>query len=190
MNRKHCLPRQRGATRTDLLLGVGVLGLLLSVAGIPGTEGEKRVLEIAESRIRDALDLAAGLARSTQRAHGVAFDLEGERLAVIDADGRLAHDPLTGHESLVELGQGKLENAVDVTEADFGRGGRVVVFDARGLPLAGGRLRLVAGKEQRVLRVDPVTGFVDREPEPAAEPAHEGVDAPPAGGPSGPESAG
>jgi len=156
----------RGATRTDLLLGMGVLGLLLSVAGVPGSEGEKRVLEIAESRIRTAIDLASGLARSTQRPHGVAFDLATERLAVIDSEGRLAHDPLTGHESLVELGQGNLESAVDVTEAAFGRGGRVAIFDAHGLPLAGGRVRLVSGQEERVLTLDPTTGFVDREPAP------------------------
>ncbi len=68
----------------------------------------------------------------------------------------------------MELGQGNLESAVDVAEAAFGRGGRVAIFDARGLPLSGGHVRLVSGQEVRVLHLDPTTGFVDREPELAA----------------------
>ena len=154
--------RQRGATRMDILLGVGVLALLFSVAGVPGSKGDERVLEIAESRIRTAVDLASGMARSTGVPHGVAFDVEGERLAVIDVQGEVVQDPLTGHEGVVALGQGKLQDAVDVVHARFGPGRTVAVFGQDGLPLSGGNVLLVSGETERKLVLDAQTGFVDR----------------------------
>lgn len=153
--------RQSGMTRLDFVIGVGVLSLLVSIAGVPGSTGDARLLEIADSRIRSAVDLASALARSSKLPHGVAFDVAGDRIAVIDAQGKLATDPLTGRPVLADLDKGKLATYVDLVGARFGRGGPVCIFDGEGVPMSAGQVRLSAGPHRRVLTIDAATGWVE-----------------------------
>jgi hypothetical protein len=148
-------------TRLDFVIGVGVLALLVSIAGVPGSTGDARLLEIADARIRSAVDLASALARSTKVPHGVAFDVQGDRIAVIDAAGKLAVDPLTHQPGVLDLDQGKLATYVDLVGARFGRGGTVCIFNGEGVPMSSGQIRLAAGTHRRVLIIDAATGWVE-----------------------------
>jgi hypothetical protein len=153
--------RQSGMTRLDFVIGIGVLSLLISIAGIPGRAGDARLLEIADSRIRSAMDLASARARSSKTPHGVVFDVESNRIAVIDATGTLATDPLNQRESIIDLDHGKLATYVDLVSARFGRGGTLCIFDGNGIPMSAGQVRLAAGRHRRVLIVDAATGWVE-----------------------------
>lgn len=147
-------------TRLDLLVGVGVLSLLLSIAGVPGATSDARLLEVAEARIRSAVDLASGMARALRTPHGVAFDVEGDRIAVVDVQGGLVEDLLGDEETLRDLDNGKLATYVDLVDARFGRGGTVCVFDGDGLPMSAGQVRLTAGERGLELVIDEATGRV------------------------------
>ncbi len=162
--------RQSGMTRVDFVVGVGVLALLVSIAGVPGSAGDARLLEIADARIRSAVDLASGLARSTGTAHGVAFDVEGDRVAVLDAHGELVDEEVAGRPPVTDLGQGRLATYVDLVSARFGPAGTVCVFDGEGVPMAGGVVRLAAGLHRRELVLDGATGWVETSVEVLEEP--------------------
>ncbi len=148
-------------TRFDFLIGAGVLALLVSLAGVPGSTSDDRLLEIADARIRSAVDLATSLARSTQSPHGVAFDVESDRIAIINVRGEIAADPVSDRETLVDLGQAKLATDVDLLSARFGRAGTICIIDGNGLPMSGGQVRLAAGLHRRTLLIDAASGWVD-----------------------------
>jgi DNA-binding beta-propeller fold protein YncE len=142
--------------RADLLLGVGVVGLLLVLAGVPGKGSEAaRAVVASETVISDALGLAHALALSTGSPHGVAFDPAGDQLAVLDADGQLVKDPVSGEQMLADISNSGL---VDLQIADCGPGGNVFVIDAHGVPLAGGRMRLHCQGHDVDYTLDAATG--------------------------------
>jgi len=154
---------QAGATRTDVILALGTLALLFAVAGVPGTtEGPARRLHRARQQVEQAVDLARALATSTGAPHGVAFDPEGERLAIIDRAGRLARDPLTGQDALVALSPAAGPR-VDLVQAAFGAGGSTIILDPQGVPFAGGRLQLRCADAALSLALDEATGRLEEE---------------------------
>lgn len=149
---------QAGLTRVETLLIAGTGLLLLLLAGVPaGPESDEGRLATGQATVDSAFQLARALAQSTGMPHGVVLDVDGDRLAVIDADGRLADagDDVPVLVDLAALG-------VDIVQADYGRGGRTAIYDRDGVPLAAGTLVLASGEMRMTLGLDAATGFMER----------------------------
>jgi hypothetical protein len=69
----------------------------------------------------------------------------------------LEHPLDRGRDYLVRFSSGGWSGAVDLVSADFG-GGVVVVFDARGVPSAGGNVRLESSGKTVDLVLEPLSG--------------------------------
>ena len=147
-----------GFTLIELLVVVSILGALAAVVGMNGGGRDEHLLEVMELQVHDAAERARALARSARAPYGVVFDVPGDRLGIVDENGDLVLDPLTKTPWVVDARGQTFSGGVDISAADFGGAGKAAIFDAQGVPLAGGSVTLTAGDGSRVLALDPATG--------------------------------
>jgi len=147
--------RPRGFTRHEMFQGVGALALLVLLAGVPqrGSEEERRLVQ-SQAHVSRAISVARELARETGRPHGVAFDVEQDRLAVVDPLGAVALNGETGAPLLAELD-------ADLISARFGSSVDMLLVDPSGWPVSGGAVHLRAGPHVLELKLDAATGWLD-----------------------------
>lgn len=151
---------ERGHTLLELLLVVMILAIMAGVAGVVVGASGSQQLDLAEVQVRDAVAWAQSQARSNRVVAGVVFDLGQDSLALVDGTGALLDDPLTHSGYVVRFHRVNQPALVDIAAADFGAAGRVLIFDAQGVPLTGGLIRLEANALTRVLTVNAATGAV------------------------------
>ncbi len=154
-------PGTPGLTLIEVLVVVAVLAMLSSMAMVSSGEGDEYALELASTQIVDTVDRARTLSRSSRRAHGVAFDVERDRFALVDESGLPVTDVLTKRPFILDFISPGQPRGVDITVADFGSASTTALFDADGIPVAAGSLTLVRGKAARVIRLDAATGRMD-----------------------------
>lgn len=171
-----------GYTLLELLVVVGVVAALAAVA-LPGFRPSRQAtLELAASRVAEALRFARSEAMRTGSPVYVELNRNTERLLVARADlsgstvsaGTTLRDPVDKRPLDIILSADPVTAGVDVTNDPFNyaAGGRQpsVVFDARGLPFrkAGGSYQLMSGGDvvltsagrQRTVYIDRLTGRV------------------------------
>lgn len=149
-----------GMTLVELLVVVALVALMAAVAGIPLGETAEQALELGQVQVEDALAGARSRAQFLGAPAGVAFDVAGDRFAVVDVDGEAIDHPLTHRPWIVVFEAPDQPNGLDISAAAFGATGASIVFDALGVPLAGGSVTLAAGDGTRVLAVSAATGLV------------------------------
>jgi prepilin-type N-terminal cleavage/methylation domain-containing protein len=150
----------RGFTLIELLVVMFILGLLAAVAVPASGSGYEHRLDLAEMQVRDALDRAASLARSTRQTHGVVFDLAGDRFAVVDKAGAAVTDPLTKGAYIVDFLRPDQPRGIDISDADFGPNGVAAIFNGQGLPVDGGSVEIRCQSATRMLTLDKATGQI------------------------------
>jgi len=139
-----------------LVLAGTMIALLVSTAGVPSLRPGSTVLDQAELRIAEALERARDLARGSRQTVGVVFEPAEDRFAVVGADGKVAIEPLTRWDFIVEFDE------VDIEAADFGELRHALVFDPQGVPASGGTITLKIGNQRRALAIDAATGDLVR----------------------------
>ncbi len=148
----------RGTTMLELLVIVGIIGLMAGMLTVTSTQNETIALDQAAVLLQDACTRAQGLARSGRAPVGVVFDVQGNRFAIVTEDGTPARDPLTRTDAIVNLSGPNKAERVTLEEADFGAAGAAALFDAQGVPITGGSLRISRGGRTRTLSLDAATG--------------------------------
>lgn len=152
-------PAAGGFTLLELLVVVVVLSIMAGVVAMSSADRGGQAVELGAVQVTDALQRAATLARSQRRPHGVAFDVAADRFAIVDEDGVPAVDPLTRKEYIVSFHRPN-QPPVDLQSASFGTAGSAALFDAQGVPLTGGQVRLQSGSATLTLTLDAATGRV------------------------------
>lgn len=153
--------RSRAFTLVELLVVVALLGLIGSLAILSSSDGSQQALDLATLQIQDTVDRAKALAVSQREAHGVVFDVSGDRLALVDETGVAVDDPLTKRPLLIDFERPNQPDSIDITAASFGSAGETVLFDSQGQPMAGGTVTLARGKLSRTLTLDLATGKLE-----------------------------
>ncbi|MDH4072171.1 MAG: GspH/FimT family pseudopilin [Gammaproteobacteria bacterium] len=178
------VPRRQcgGYTLLELVVVVSILALL-AVVTLPGTRpSASETLDLAASRVAQAIRFARMEAIRTGNPVYVEINRNTDRLLVAQANlagatvaaGATLRDPVNKQPLDIILSADPVTAGVDVTNDPFNyaTGGRQasVVFDARGLPFskAGGNYRLMSGGDialssagrQRTVYVDRITGRV------------------------------
>jgi prepilin-type N-terminal cleavage/methylation domain-containing protein len=150
---------RRGFTLLEVLIVVVVLGILTVVAGIPASADTGAAdLDLAQIQIQDAFVTAHTLAYSMGVPHGVVFDPDTERFAVVALDGTPARDPLTHADYVIDFKRVEQPAGVKIQSAEFGPTGPAGIYDAQGVPVSGGTVTLSKGQAMRTLSLDPATG--------------------------------
>lgn len=152
--------RQRGVTLLELLVVVALVAFMAAIAGIPVGQTEEQALELGQVQVEDALAGARSRAMSLRAPVGVAFDVVGDRFAVVDSDGTAIDHPLTHKPWIVTFAAPAQPNNLGIAAASFGATGTAIVYDGQGLPMAGGSVTLSAGTSTRVVTVSAATGLV------------------------------
>ena len=153
--------RQLGFTLIEMLVVLVIMAILLGVAGIPASaDGGAAGLDLAEIQLKDAFTTAQTLSYSLGVPHGVVFDPAQERFAVVAQDGEAAKDPLTHGDYVVDFKSIDQPKGVTVETAAFGPTEHAGIFDAQGVPVAGGTVTLAKGGFTRTLVLDPATGHL------------------------------
>ena len=147
-----------GHTLLELLVVLALIGILSGIAGVASGVSGAQHLDMAEVQIRDALEWARAQAHSNRAPVGVVFDPVEDRFALVDATGAELLDPLTHSGYEVSFHRPNQPRLVDMLSANFGAGGHALIFDAQGVPMTGGTIRLQARGVSRVLTVDAATG--------------------------------
>jgi len=151
--------RQRGFTLVELLVVAVVLAVLSFVATIPASADSATAdLDLAEIQLQDAFRTAQTLAYSLGTPHGVVFDPDTERFAVVAQDGKAAQDPLTHGAYEIDLRHVEQPRGVTIESASFGATGTAGILDGLGFPVAGGSVVLAKGQLTRTLVLDAATG--------------------------------
>jgi len=151
-------PLRSRLTLVELVVVIAILGGLTTVVGVNLGAGDAHRLELVEQQIRLAAKRARDLAAMTHAPHGVLFDVARDRLGIVDQHGALVTDPTSAGAWVVDTREGRF-GSVDITAADFGSARKAAIFDAQGVPLAGGSVSLRSGDMLRVLELDPATGL-------------------------------
>jgi len=149
---------RRGFTLVELLIVCMIIGIMGMSAMLASGNGAEHKLDLVETQVQDGIAHAQALARSTRTAHGLKFDPDTERFAVIDENGDEALDPLTQQTYLVDFKAPNQPGGVDIVSAYFGDAGLSVLFDPQGLPLTTGSLLIDIKGTQRTFLLDAATG--------------------------------
>ena len=152
--------RAGGYTLIELLIVVAILAIIGSISMLSGGTGDAQALELTEVQVRDAVQWAQAVARSTRTPHGVNFDTTDDRLAVVTTSGQPIEDPLTKAEYIIEFTRPNQPTRIEITSADFGASGATLLFDAQGVPLTGGTVVIERGSLSTTLTVNAATGRV------------------------------
>jgi type II secretion system protein H len=152
----------RGFTLIEMMLVALIMGVMASTAALSGGDSGEYRVNMVETQVRDAVDYAQALARSTRASVGVVFDVSSERLAVVGETGQPVMDQLTKADYIVDFKAPNQPRNVDIQTASFGAAGHVVLFDPQGIPLTGGSVSIRCHQATRVLVLDAATGVMAR----------------------------
>jgi type II secretory pathway pseudopilin PulG len=146
-------------TVVELLVVALVLAMLASVAIIPASaDSADADLDLAELQVRDAFTTAQTRSYSLGEPHGVVFDPDTERFAVVAQDGMPVSDPLTHGDYEIDFRHIEQPRGVTILSASFGSTEQAAIMDGQGVPVAGGTVVLAKGEITRTLLLDPATG--------------------------------
>ena len=157
----HVARTAAGLTLLEVLMVVVILSIVAGMVGMTAGENGEQALELAEIQVRDAVERAQALALSSRSPHAVVFDTASDRFAVIDAIGQPAIDPLTKRSWIVDFVRPNQPKLVEIDSANFGPAGQAAIFDAQGVPLAGGTLTLRYANLTHTLVLDAATGWLE-----------------------------
>jgi len=159
-----CRVRRRSATGggfslLEVLIVVVILAIASMIAVPMFSSAATLQLDSAVNMIASDLEYAKSLAISRSQDYTVVFDVPANRYQIEDQSGNvLPHPVKKGFSYVVDLateGLGK----VSLVEVNFG-GTSQVKFDCLGSPDNGGTIRLQAAGVERIVTVEPVTGYV------------------------------
>lgn len=153
--------RQQGLSLVELLLVVVIMTILISIAGIPSSaDGPDAALDLAEVQLQDAFRVAQTLSYSLGTPYGVVFDVAGDRMAVVAADGTVAKDPLTHGDYIVDFTRLEQPSGLSILSASFGDTGTAGVFNGHGIPVGPGTVTLGKSGVTRDFQLNGATGLV------------------------------
>ena len=166
MSPRNLSARQRGFTLVELLVVAMIMAILAAVATIPSSvDSAAADLDLAELQVQDAFAMAQTMSYSLGVPHGVVFDPDTERFAVVAQDGEAVQDPLTHGKYEIDFRHIEQPRGVSIYAVDFGDTGVAGIMDGQGVPVVGGSVVLAKGDVTRTLVLDPATGKLSAEDE-------------------------
>lgn len=144
------LRHHAGHTLIELLVVIMVLGILAGIV-VPNTSmDDTRKLDTLQLAIQDALDHAQSMSYHQGVPYGVRFSVNGQWFAVVNENGVPVDDPLSHGDYLIRLDSPSMPSAIRLDYGMFGPR-PLAAFDAKGVLIAGGEVRLRAGTSERIL---------------------------------------
>jgi len=155
---------QRGFTYAELMVSVAVMAFLAVIA-LPnvGPDHERR-LDMLQLELQDAIDHAQTLAYHTGEKMSAYVNVQGQWLAVVDAQGVLQEDPLTHKIYAVRLSDPGQPEGVSIDYVANPLSRPLVMFDDRGVLVYPVDVVLSSGSVSRKLRINTATGVLTQEP--------------------------
>jgi len=154
---------QSGHTLIEVLVAVFILALLAGIVLPSGGVGDERKLDTVQLEIQDAIDHAQSLSYQTGAAHGVRFNTNHGWFAVVNEVGVAIDDPLSHGDYIVRLKDPGQPSNVVIDHAMFGVR-PLAAFDAKGVLVTPGNVRLRTGDTERWLTCNSATATLTEVP--------------------------
>ena len=135
-----------------------ILAILAAVVTMPGDIDDSTAIDLAQIQLNDAFEIARTRAYSLGIPHGVVFDVENNRYAVVAQDGTPTADPLTHGDYIIDFSAPGQHQGLRLQFANFGITGPAGIFDGNGIPVASGLITLANNDESRTFLLDAATG--------------------------------
>jgi type II secretion system protein H len=165
--------REDGFTLIELLVVVVILAVAAAIVVPMASSGATMQLRSAVNMLAADLEYAKSLSIGTGQYYSVEFDTTNDMYRILADDGTVIKHPVTKGDYIVQFRAGVIHGhrtgrlgQVTISAVSFD-GESTVRFDYLGTPYRGGGelnnhgvITLNAGGVSRIVRVEPVTGFI------------------------------
>ncbi len=155
---------QRGFTIAELMVSITVMAFLAVIALPNASPDHERRLDMLQLELQDAIDHAQSLAYHTGEKMSAYVNVQGQWLAVVNAQGVPQEDPLTHKIYAVRLSDPGQPEGVSIDYVANPLNRSLVMFDDRGSLVYPVDVVLSSGNVSRTLRINTATGVLQEEP--------------------------
>ena len=156
--------RQSGFTIAELMVSVAVMAFLAVIALTSSGPDHERKLDMVQLSLQDAIDHAQSLAYHTGEKMSAYVNVQGQWLAVVNAQGVPQEDPLTHKIYAFKLGDPGLPSGVSIDYVANPLNRSLVMFDDRGSLVYPVDVVISSGNVSRSLQVNTATGVLAEVP--------------------------
>ncbi len=150
--------KNRGFTIMELMVSVSVIAFLAVIALPNASPDNERKLDMVQLQLQDAIDHAQSLAYHTGEKMSAFVNVQGQWIAVVNAQGVAQEDPLTHSLYALRLSDPGQPAGISIDYVANPLNRSLVMFDDRGILVYPVDVIISAGGVSRSLRINTATG--------------------------------